>query len=614
MSSPSIAGRPVGRPSLPVWSRPLLVVAALVLVAMLPQLSGDSYHTYLLTTVGIYAVVAMGLNLLFGYAGQVSLGHGALVAVGAYTAAILMTDAGWSFWPAAIVAAGISGVVGSVMALPALRLSSWHVALITLFFALVTRSVLVEMRDLTGGWSGILGVPRPEIGGAPIEDIQLLWIVVGLNVVVYLGIRNLVRSRLGAAMLAVRDAPEAGRTVGVRIVRVKLFAFAASAALAGLGGALLAVQEGSVTPDLFPIDFSIFFLIVVIIGGAGRLPGPLIGTLIFFAVPELLTGLAEWRGLIYGLALLALMVFAPNGVAGVWDRFWRGFSARRSPTADGGRPSAESHSDDGTGTGAGELRLPESEPSGLRVSGVRKAFGGVQALDGAELDVAPGSVHVIVGPNGSGKTTLLNAITGFVTPDAGTLLLDGTELRGQRAEAIARRGVARTFQTARLLPEASALDNVLLGAYARERATGVELIVRGPRAVRERAELRRQAEELLAFVGLGDRSATPAADLPHGGQRLLEVARALLARPRLLLMDEPAAGLSLTELEALGRLIGRIRASGVTVLLVEHHVELVAEVADQVTVLDRGRVLVSGPPETALADERVVEAYLGRQG
>jgi branched-chain amino acid transport system permease protein len=611
MSSPSIAGRPVAGFAVPAWARPILVVVALVVVATLPQMTGDSYHTYLLTTVGIYAVVAMGLNLLFGYTGQVSLGHGALVAVGAYTAAILMTESGWSFWPAALASAGVAGVVGSVMALPALRLSSWHVALITLFFALVTRSVLVELEDLTGGWSGILGVPRPAIGGTELTDTQLLWIVLGLNVVVFLGLRNLVRSRLGAAMLAVRDAPEAGRTVGVRIVRVKLFAFAASAALAGLGGALLTAQEGSVTPDLFPIDFSIFFLIVVIIGGAGRLAGPLIGTLVFFAVPELLTGLAEWRGLVYGLALMALMVFAPTGVVGLWDRFRSRLAWRRAGGAGAATPvsDAEIHADPSV-----ELRLPESEPSGLRVSDVRKAFGGVQALDGAELDVTPGSVHVIVGPNGSGKTTLLNAITGFVTPDGGTILLDGGELRGRPAETIARSGVARTFQTARLLPEASALENVLLGAYARERATGVELVVRGPRAVREHAALRREAEDLLAFVGLGDQRDTPAASLPHGGQRLLEVARALLARPRLLLMDEPAAGLSLTELEALGRLIGRIRASGVTVLLVEHHVELVAEVADRVTVLDRGQVLVSGPPETALADERVVEAYLGRQG
>lgn len=611
MSSPSIAERPVARPVLPSWSRLLLVAAALVVVATLPQMTGDSYHTYLLTTVGIYAVVAMGLNLLFGYTGQVSLGHGALVAVGAYTAAILMTESGWSFWPAAIAAAGVAGVVGSVMALPALRLSSWHVALITLFFALVTRSVLVELEGLTGGWSGILGVPRPAIGGTDLTDTQLLWIVIGLNVVVFLALRNLVRSRLGAAMLAVRDAPEAGRTVGVRIVRIKLFAFAASAALAGLGGALLTAQEGSVTPDLFPIDFSIFFLIVVIIGGAGRLAGPLIGTLVFFAVPELLTGLAEWRGLVYGLALMALMVFAPTGVVGLWDRFRSTLSWRRASASGATAPlaDAEIHADPTV-----DLRLPPSEPSALRVTGVTKAFGGVQALDGAELDVEPGSVHVIVGPNGSGKTTLLNAITGFVVPDDGSILLDGHELRGQRAEAIARSGVARTFQTARLLPEASALENVLLGAYSRERATGIELVVHAPRAVRERAQLRREAEDLLAFVGLGDRAETPASDLPHGGQRLLEVARALLARPRLLLMDEPAAGLSLTELEALGRLIGRIRASGVTVLLVEHHVELVAEVADRVTVLDRGRVLVSGPPETALADARVVEAYLGRQG
>ena len=586
---------------------PWLVLLAAA--AVLPPASGDPTITYLATTAAIYVMVGTGLNIMFGYTGQVSLGQGALVAVGAYTAGVLMADHGWTFWTAAPAAVLVTTVAGTLMALPAFRLSSWYIALVTLGLAMAARSLLVEFEGVTGGWSGLVGIPRPAIGSWELGERDVLWLVIALNAVLFIMVRNIVDSRLGRGMMAVRDAPEMARSVGVGPARTKLFAFACGGATAGLGGALLAVHHGLVTPDDFTLDFSILFLLVVIIGGAARLAGPIIGTLLFFALPELLTGLAEWRGLIYGAALLVLMVYAPQGIAGAWDKL-------RARSRKGRRvPAAEDPVEEPTGgavEGAVEVGPPRGAALGVELSGVRKSFGGVHALRGVDLAIEPGTVHAIVGPNGSGKTTLLNVISRLLRQDEGRiLLLGGEDVSRATAVRLARRGVARVLQTPRLLGASSLRDNVLLGAYARERAGGVATILRLPRARRERVALAAEADRLLADHGLAARADEEAAALPHGEQRLLEVARALMARPRLLLMDEPAAGLTPRELEALGRLIRAIRGAGTTVVLVEHHIELVANVADAVTVLDRGDVVTSGAPETALGDARVVELYLG---
>ncbi|MFC5821408.1 branched-chain amino acid ABC transporter ATP-binding protein/permease [Nonomuraea harbinensis] len=581
----------------------LVLVAA---AAALPLLSGDPTITYLATTAGIYVLVGTGLNLMFGYTGQVSLGQGALVAVGAYTTGILMADHAWTFWAAAPVAVAVAVGAGTLMALPAFRLSSWYIALVTLGAAMAARSLLVEFEGLTGGWSGLMGIPRPALGPWELGERDILWLVLAVNVMLFVMVRTIVGSRLGRGMMAVRDAPEMAQSVGVAPARMKLFAFACGGATAGLGGALLAVHHGLVTPDDFTLDFSILFLLVVIIGGAARLAGPVIGTLLFFALPELLTGLAEWRGLIYGAALLVLMVYAPQGVAGAWEKL----RARRRSS---GVPADTAHTDTADADPGVPIEAgpPRGEPLGVELIGVRKSFGGVHALRGIDLTIEPGTVHAIVGPNGSGKTTLLNVISRLLRQDEGQVILDAEDVSRAPAERLARRGVARVFQTPRLLGTSSLRDNVLLGAYTRERSGGPAIVLRLPWARREQAELAEEADRLLAGHGLAGRASEEAASLPHGEQRLLEVARALMARPRLLLMDEPAAGLTPRELESLGRLIRAIRDTGTTVVLVEHHIELVASVADVVTVLDRGRLVTSGPPQEALGDARVVEVYLG---
>jgi branched-chain amino acid transport system permease protein len=585
------------------WSAWLTLGLAVAVVAAFPFVIHGGYILYLGTQVAIYLLVAMGLNLLSGYAGQPSLCHGALLAVGGYVTALATTDHGWSFWPAALSGMAMTAAVGALIALPAFRVSAWYFALITLAFADVVGGMLVEWSGLTHSFAGVVGIPMPSLFGTELSSRALFWLVAAIDILCFLMIANLIRGRFGRGFAALRDNDAAARASGISLVGLKMTAFVVSAAITGLAGAFYAVQKSVITPDDFTADVSIFFLVVVVLGGSGRLWGPAIGTLAFFVVPELLTSLQSWRLLIYGVVLLALMLFAPHGLEGAIRSGWRSLRGRmgeRRAIAAGPVPTTDPMPS--TDTGAGMA---------LTIEGLVKRFGGVTALDHVALSIAAGSVHAIVGPNGSGKTTMLNMICGFFRPDEGTIRLDDLDVVGRATARIARLGVGRTFQTPKLLPELSATENVMLGAYAAERASGIEVAVWAPRAAREHAALAARARYFLGFVGLADRCEEPAGELPHGQQRLAEIARALMGRPRLLLLDEPAAGLSLAEIDRLGALIRSIAGLGVTVVIVEHHLDLVADICRHVTVLDRGRVLAEGTPETVFTNPAVVSAYMG---
>ena len=571
-----------------------VTVALLVVILTVPYWLRSNFLLYLATQAGVYMIVALALNFLTGYAGQVSLGHGALVAIGAYSTAILMIDEKLSFWIAAPLAMVIASGAGAVMALPAFRLSTWYFALITLTFAQVVDELLVEWRGLTRGFDGIIGIPPPSVFGHSLTLGGIYIAVVAAVVLQFVLIRNLVRSRLGRAMVAARDNPLSAIASGVSLVRLKMFAFVLSAAMAGLGGAFYAVQKTVLTTDDFAADFSIFFLLIVVVGGAGRLWGPVVGTLVFFLVPELLGALQSWRVLVYGVALLVLMLFAPRGIVGQFEMFWR----RRRP-----RPVPR---------GSGEIDRFHHDGAILSIEDVTKRFGGVLALNGANLHAAKGLTHALVGPNGSGKTTLLNIISGYYGVDSGAITLGGGSLRGLRPHRVARLGVGRTFQTPKLLNHETVLDNVLLGSFARERATALEIALRLPRARAEALMLRNEALYYLNFVGLSEKADMLAGEVPHGQQRLLEIARALAARPKALLLDEPAAGLSLSELDRLGQLIRDIAEQGTTIVIVEHHLELVADICQSVSVLDRGKVLIEGSPTDVFSHPEVIAAYVGR--
>lgn len=575
----------------------LATFVVLGVAVLLPFALRGEYALLVATQLLVFYLVVLGLNLLTGYGGQTSIGHGALVAVGAYVAALGMVDHGLSFWVALPLAMVGTGLAGALMALPTFRLSTWYFALITLGFARVISGLLVELEPITHGFSGVIGVPMPRVGAYEFSGRAFYWLVLALAFAAYLVTGNLIASRYGRALMALRDNPLAGIGAGISLGRLKIMAFVYSAMLAGAGGAMFAVQKTVITPEDFTTDLSIFFLLVVVLGGLGRKHGPLIGALAFFLLPELLTDLQKWRMLIYGAGLLLLTVYAPDGIAGALEALRDRFARKRRPAPVPAMTTA--------------APLPRLAGADLVVEGVSKSFGGVTAVADLSLGVPAGSVHAVVGPNGSGKTTLLNLITGFYPVDQGRILVAEDNVVGRGATAIARNGVRRTFQTPKLIAGLSVIENVMLGAYTAEAATMAEIALALPRARREAIERRAEAMSYLRFVGLDVRADDPAGEIPHGQQRLIEIARALVGRPSLLLLDEPAAGLSLAELDGLCDLIKAIAGLGTTVVIVEHHLDLVANLAQSVTVLDRGRLLAAGTPDTVFNHPDVVAAYMG---
>jgi branched-chain amino acid transport system permease protein len=576
------------------------------LVVLAPLVVSSNYWAFTISFAGVMAIGSLALNLLYGFGGVVSLGHGALVGVGAYSAGIMMTRYEQSFWVAVVVAMIISALFGGLMALPSMRLSRWYFALVSLALAEVISSLIREWGGLTGGFSGLLGIPLPSIGGHVLSDVQMMVLVFVFILIAYVVLRNLVRSRFGIGLVASRETEAAATSCGVNLFAVRLIAFMISAAFCGLAGALFAVQKAVLTPDDFTAILSINLVIAVVVGGAGHLSGPLLGGLAFFFVPSLLSWLDKWRMFTFACLLLVLVIFAPHGLAGMFRAVlarlpWKltdGDEVLAGPVA----PSA--------------LARPQSPPrrsggGALVARGVAKSFGGVTALDGVDLDVRAGEVLAVVGPNGSGKTTLLNCISGTYSPDRGTVHVEGHDVTGKAPDRVARASLSRTFQTPQLMSTLSVLDNVRLGLNHTSRATNLELAFRVGRGRRENERANATAMSALEMLGMAELADKLPEEVPHGQQRLVEIARATVSLPAVLLLDEPAAGLTAQEMDELGVLLRRLADEQVAVVLVEHHVKLVHDVADRVVVLDQGLQLASGTADEVFSDPAVRRVYLG---
>ena len=595
--------------------RALAWAAVAAVTAAIPLLTANTYYLYLAMTIGILVVVTTGLNVLAGLTGQISLGHAGLYAIGAYAAALGATRLGLGLVTALPLAVGLGAAVGTALALAALRLSGPYLAMVTIAFGIIVEGALVEWVALTGGPGGIFDIPRPSVAGVPLP-LRGYYCVVALAAAVALALTaNLMRSAWGRAFLAVKGSELAAESLGLSAYRVRTAAFTLSAAFAGAGGGLFAFLNGYLSPDSFTLQSSILFLLIVLLGGLGTLAGPLVGATVLVLLPELLRQLADFRLILYGSLLLLSVYFLPRGVVGALaPRLGRpGVIGEPSPELDASvLPSPPSGRGDGRpGEPKRSVPAADGESSGLasvvlELQGVGKAYGGVEAVADVTFTVRAATVHSLIGPNGAGKTTIVNLVSGFAGTDRGRIALFGERVEGTAPAAIARRGLVRTFQTPQLFDELSVLDNVRVGA-AGHRLGSLGLALLG--ADRRDADARAAAS--LEVVGLDAWAAAPAAVLPFGHRRRLEIARALAAGARVLVLDEPAAGLSPAEIEALDALLARLRADGLTVMLVEHHVDLVMAISDRVTVLDEGRVIADGPPAAVQRDPAVVAAYLG---
>jgi branched-chain amino acid transport system ATP-binding protein len=568
-----------------------LAILALTGAGFLVAVKSDGYTPFVLALVALTTVVGVGLNILVGLTGQISLGHVGFYAIGGYTVAIL-TLKGVSFWVAFPLAGAIAGAVGFMLALPALRVSGPYLAMVTIAFAFIVQHGSIEWRGLTGGANGLMGLAPPSIGSLIFAEREMAGLAVALACASLYAFHRLARSGWGVAMVAVRDAEAAARSIGLNPVIVKTAAFALSAMFTGLAGGIFAPLLMFVAPDSFPFSQSILFLFAVVVGGAGWTLGPVVGALVSVVLPELLSALAEYRLLFFGASLLAILWVAPEGVLGTLARFLTPSWLRADRPATAG----------GAFDVAGFL-APNGSPAALDVRDIGITFGGVKAASGVSFRARPGKVTSVIGPNGAGKTTVLNMIGGFYRPDHGSISLSDVELAGAPAWKAARAGIARTYQTTKLFASMSVIDNVLI-ALRRGRLGGMVAAAASP-------EDRRAAEALLAFVGYHGSLATPANDLPHVDRRLVEIARALAMQPRVLLLDEPAAGLMRSDKDALSRLIRRIADLGIAVVLVEHDMLLVMGISDEVIVLDAGAPIAAGSPAEVRHDPKVLRAYLG---
>ncbi|MBV9451675.1 MAG: branched-chain amino acid ABC transporter ATP-binding protein/permease [Streptosporangiaceae bacterium] len=643
----------------------LLGLAVLAVVAWLLPYRLNIYWISVADTALLFALLAIGMGLVMGIAGQVNLAQIAFFGVGAYATAILTTHDGYGFWVAALLAMVAAVLAGLVAGVPALRIQSHYLGIVTLGLAVAFVDWITNA-PVTGGDSGISGIPTPPLFGIDLTS-QYLYYYLEL-VVLALGLLFglfVVRTPLGRRMRAMRDDALAAGAAGAEIGVLRMMAFGLASVYGGAAGVLYAGLIHYVAPETFSIADMFLLLAMVIIGGRQSLAGCVIGAVGLTVAQQELTNLAAYAQLGYGVVVVAVVVFAPAGLVGIPARLRRrrvrsvaaleafqpsmlggaegraeasaaavavpkgrrfppwlqaGRAPRRLPSRRGGdsrrgskpaeRSEALARRKTQRGLGAeGRGAVPGVL---LSVSGLVMRFRGVTALDDVSLEVRAGEILGVVGPNGSGKTTLFNVISGLYRPSGGSVRFAGRSIAGARSYRISQLGIARTFQHLRLFRHLTVLDNVLV-SMDRTRSWWSWRYICWPFGVwRYDHALRSRALALLRGFGLAGFASALPAELPYGIQRRLEIARALASSPRLLLLDEPAAGLNGDEQRQLAGIVRAIRDSGVTVMIIEHNMGLVMSLCERVVVLDSGAVIASGEPGEVARDPAVLEAYLGK--
>jgi branched-chain amino acid transport system permease protein len=566
------------------------------------NVASNRYEVFNTELLLVYIVAVLGLNLVM-QSGLVSLGHSAFFGLGAYVVAISTGTWGWSFYLGLPMAALVAGVLGMLLGLPALRLGLYAVVMVTIGYAFVAPDLALQWKSLTGGGNGIRRIEFPP----PFDTLEnYYWLIVIVVLVVYSLHRNLIRSPFGRASQAIEESEVAARSLGLSPYVAKLRPFGLSAAVAGLAGGLYVPLIGFIAPDSVTVSLAILFVLMVLLGGTGTVAGPIIGAVLLFRLPIEVERVAaqpgDWSLLIYGLLLLLSVFLFPKGLMSAWWVLRQRLRRRRRTTgASTERERAEVSS---------TVAPVKAEGVMLELRDVHKTLSGVRALNGVDLTLAAGSVHALIGPNGSGKTTLLNIISGYLTPDRGSVLFAGRDAEPS-VHARARRGLARTFQTPFVFEGMSCLENVMVALDSHRRHGNLWYALRAPWALREERRHVSRAAAILASVGLGEKADDVAARLPPGERRLLEIGRVVALDPTVVLMDEPAAGLTGVEIDELEEVIRALRTAGIAVLLVEHHVGFVLRLADTVTVVDFGKVIARGLPTEITKNPTVIAAYLG---
>ena len=596
----------------------VLVFAAYAMLLPLPLLLKNYYLIRAGGSVGVYLILAAGLSIVAGQAGLLDLGYAGFYGIGAYVYALLASPKFGmhsAFIPAAAASASAAALAGLAVSLPTLRLHGDYLAMVTLGFGQIVRILLNNMDrpiNITNGPNGIVAIDPPRILGFTFSSLESSYILIWVFALIILaGIARIVGSKTGRAWNALREDETAAACMGVNVRRYRVSAFVTAAAIAGFAGALFASWQGAVFPQNFTMSETIALYCMAILGGIRSIPGIMLGVLILQVLPEVLRAYSIYRMLIYGFALVLLAVFRPQGLIAQGERLV-GIGRRSLSDPRDSTDEAEAEAEPERKPDAAAVAVPVRTPV-LEASGLSCNFGGLAAVSNVSFAAYTGEILGIIGPNGAGKTTLFNLITGLVKPSAGEVRVQGQTATGLDPHQVASLGVARTFQHIRLFETQSVLENVLAGCHLQGSSNVLGALARSAAHANREAQAVAQARKALALVdtSLLTREASLVRHLSYPDRRRVEVARAIATGARLLLLDEPAAGMTPEEITAMVDDIVALRNQGYTIVVIEHHMDLIAAACDRVIALDHGEVIATGAPQEVAAHPEVIRAYLG---
>jgi len=574
------------------------LVGLLVLPLLQDQLQVNDFLFFFITASMITILVTTALNLCMGYTGLLSIVHTGLFGLGAYATGILATQAHVNTWLSMLLGVIAATSAGVVIAAISLRARALYFGMITLTFDLIIAGVATNGGRLTGADTGLFGVPQPQLSGGDLGTRGFYYLTLALTILTLLAVRNLMRSRTGRSFMAIRESADTAAALGIPPYSTQILAFAVSSTIAGAAGAVYVTLNGFVTPRSADLSGALILFIGVLLGGTATVIGPVLGIGVIATIQHYMEVTApNYQQFIFGAVLLTAMMLVPAGIVGTWKKSRLGSLEEPEPPSD-------------LISSPVEVQAPVHGDAALRLTGIVKRFGGVVALDHVDLEVTTGSIHGLIGPNGSGKSTLVSVATAFLRPDEGSVELFD-EPGPRRPHLTARRGLVRVFQAPHIFERLTVLENAMVGLHLESRQRLLASVLRIPSFERDERRMRGLALSRLEEVGLRRIAMRPASVLSHGQKRLLEVARCLGARPRLVILDEPATGLAGQEVLALAALLRRLKRMGLTLLVIEHNVPFVMSVADRVTVLNEGRVLIEGEPALVQASSEVREAYFG---